>query len=415
MHTLPFFDGHFHLTQMAYFERAVDLKDVNGSIELVESLSEAISDRGVLGFHFVEWESFNGKLLLDEVSSTLPVIVLRTCLHKAWLNQAAIDKFGHLLSHIGEDGSVVENDIWTLLDAFFSDDGFDELVVSVIRKLQAYGVAGGIEMGVSPDVGRRVAGIASRLGFLYFYYLRDDGDPLDCFGDVSCLGIKLFADGSLGAETAYIPQGYVSGSGEGMLLWDEDRLASVISRWHMAGLSVAIHAIGSGAISATVSAFRKVLYRNPAPHRHRIEHLQVLYPGAITDMRELHIVPSIQPTFSHELEWAIKKVPTSLRCGLYRWADFVNEFPLVLVGTDAPVYGFSPVDVLDGLVNEYYWRSVGLEPGNVDFPKALEVMTEHGWRYVGVPISEDYVRAEWREFPTLLKRLIVGGREVWRA
>ncbi len=400
---------------MAYFSRAVDLKNVGGEDELIRILTDSLSEQGVLGFHFVEWDGFKGKPLLDKVSSDLPVVVLRTCLHKAWLNQVAIERFGSVIGEIADDGSIVEGSIWKLLDAFFSDRQFDALVSKTISRLQSLGVAGGIEMGVSPEIGRRVSEIARNMGFMYFYYLRDDYDPLDCFGDLACLGVKLFADGSLGAETAFIPEGYASGSGKGIPLWDKEELISIIDRWHTAGLSVAVHAIGNGAVALVVSAFKEVLYNHPAPHRHRIEHLQLLYPGALEDMKSLGLIPSIQPTFSHELSWAVKKVPSSLRCGLYRWADFVRSFPLVLIGTDAPVYGFSPVDVLDGLVNAYYWRGVGLEPASVSLAEAVEVMTEHGWRYVGVPTAEDYIRAEWKEFPVSLRKLIVGGREVWSA
>ncbi len=411
MITLPFIDAHFHPLQMAYFRNAVDLEGVQNKDELKRKLEDV--DDPIVGFHFVEFPGFSGDVLTNLFPSR-PAIIIRTCLHKLWMNDSAIEKFGQGLE-IAEDGSVVEDGVWTVIDRVYNHYG--DVKRKLVRDLFVYllflGIAGGVEMGVSPEEGRFMAETAAEVGFEYFYFVKSQYDPLDCMGDSRCLGLKLFADGSLGARTAALKEPYSDDPlATGILNMSDEEMYKKVKVWHEAGYDVAVHVIGDRALSQVIRIFRDVLKDSPRPHRHRVEHLQVMYPGAIHDIYALGLISSIQPTFSIEIPWALQRVGRERMHVSYRWRELI-EGGNVLIGTDAPVYGVKPYDVINGLTDASFWRDINLEPSSVSLGKAIDLYTEGNMRYLGLITSPDLYRVEWKVFPYEVSKVISGGRVVY--
>ncbi|GEM_PF-643387 len=414
MFTLPFIDAHFHPLQLAYFRSAVDLKDVDDEKSLINTLEKA--GEPVLGYHFVEYEGFSGGDVLTRYFPKTPVIVIRTCLHKLWMNAVAIKRFGDGLS-VSDDGSVVEDGVWTVIDRVFST--YQDVKESIVRDMFIYllslGIVGGVEMGVSPDDGEFMARIAEDVGFQYFYFVKSQYDPLDCFGKQRCLGLKLFADGSLGARTAAMEEDYSDNSGgKGILNWDDELLYMKMKTWHDAGYDIAVHVIGDRALRQVLGTYRRVLMESPRPHRHRVEHLQIMYPGAVKEIADMGLYASIQPTFSPEIPWAIQRVGKHRMAYGYRWKELIYS-TYTLIGTDAPVYGVSPTDVIRGLTNDRYWKDADLEPASVSLGKAVDLYTVGNMRYLGLITDLDMYRVEWDVFPTKVKKVVSCGKVVYES
>ncbi len=412
MVTLPFIDAHFHPLQLAYFRSAVDLKNVQDEKSLVDALEKA--NEPILGYHFVEYEGFSGGDVLTRYFPDVPVIVIRTCLHKLWMNAEAVKRFGEGVQ-IADDGSVVEEGVWTVIDKVF--DSYKDVKKNIVRDMFTYllsmGIVGGVEMGVSPDDGEFMSHVAEDIGFHYFYFVKSQYDPLDCFGKQRCLGLKLFADGSLGARTAAMIDEYSDSPGEkGILNWDDEHLYMKMKQWHDAGYDISIHVIGDRALEQVMRVYRHVLAESPRPHRHRIEHLQIMYPGAIKDITDMGLYASIQPTFSPEIPWAIERVGRHRMAYGYRWKELIDS-TFTLIGTDAPVYGVSPIDVIDGLINDKYWKDVNLEPASVSLGKAVDLYTAGNMRYLGLFTDLDIYRVEWDIFPIKVKKVISSGKVVY--
>ena len=416
MVTFPFIDAHFHPLQLSYFTYGIDLTGVNNEEKLLKKLDESDNtDNHVLGFHFVEFPGFLGRDSLNKFSKDIPVVVVRTCLHKLWMNDKAIEVYGRKLS-INDDGSVIEGDVWIVIDRFFRSLGKsrEDLIRNMFLGLLSKGIVGGIEMGIDVEDGELMSNIADEVGFEYFYFVKSDYDPISCLGARRCLGVKLFADGSLGARTAALIEDYADSPGEkGVLNWRDEELYAIMKLWHEAGYDISVHAIGDRALSQVLKIYRALLLEFPRPHRHRVEHLQVMYPGAIEDMKTMAIYASIQPTFTPEIPWAIERLGKERMAYAYRWRELIENVP-TLIGTDAPVYTYEPIDVLNGLTNDSYWLKFNLEPSSISLGKAIDIYTVTNMHYLGLITDTDLYRVEWSEFPYKVKKVVSKGRVVYQ-
>jgi predicted amidohydrolase YtcJ len=123
-------------------------------------------------------------------------------------------------------------------------------------------------------------------------------------------GIKLFADGSGGARTAWVWQDWnhdrhgVDEGNRGYPAMEPTLLRDLISFYHEAGLHMGIHAIGDRAIDWTVAALTVALIRNPRQGmRHAIIHANIPTDLAMDTMAALQenfdaAYPEAQPGFT---------------------------------------------------------------------------------------------------------------------
>lgn len=109
-------------------------------------------------------------------------------------------------------------------------------------------------------------------------------------------GIKLFADGALGARTAAIGKQYLDGGG-GMLLCDAPELEREFEAAAADGLAVAVHAIGELAIARVIEA-AGAAYAKGFKTAVRIEHAQFITTEQARKAKSLGITLSMQPNFS---------------------------------------------------------------------------------------------------------------------
>ena len=108
---------------------------------------------------------------------------------------------------------------------------------------------------------------------------------------------KLVADGVLSARTAALLAPYADAPDDsGFMVTEFDDLAASVTRFHEAGIPVAIHAIGDRAVRASLDAFEAAAERGPRPEvADRIEHIEVLDPDDAPRFRELGVLASFNP------------------------------------------------------------------------------------------------------------------------
>ncbi len=131
-----------------------------------------------------------------------------------------------------------------------------------------------------------------------------DADPARC----RVAGVKIFADGALGARTAAIRGAYhgepfPAAGWSGVLTYRPSRLSEMVRRAHEEGWSVAIHAIGDHALDLAMQA----LEGTDEPSRHRIEHAMIADEAQIDRLAKLGCFVCVQPEFLADFEEAYRK------------------------------------------------------------------------------------------------------------
>lgn len=110
---------------------------------------------------------------------------------------------------------------------------------------------------------------------------------------------KIFSDGALTTRTAALREPFAdSPDNTGLLIWEPKVLGDMIRRAHLAGWQIGTHAIGDRAIQVVLDCYEAALKEKPrGDHRHRIEHCMLLDDELAQRIRQLGVVPTIQPGF----------------------------------------------------------------------------------------------------------------------
>ena len=139
------------------------------------------------------------------------------------------------------------------------------------------------------------------------------------FGDdvFKIQGIKILADGSLGARTAWLTKPYADQPDQqGFPNIGKEELTELVKLADATDLQLAIHGIGDATIDMIFDVFQETEIRDRG---HRIEHLSVLRPDQIKRMKDLGLYASVQPHFVISDWWAME------RLGMER-ASFIHPF-----------------------------------------------------------------------------------------
>lgn len=119
---------------------------------------------------------------------------------------------------------------------------------------------------------------------------------------VAVRGVKLFADGAIGAGTAAMHEEYLTG-GNGRLIYPPEELQRRISMADDAGYPVAIHSIGDRCTDLVLDCFE----RTADATKHRIEHVMVLSDAQIARIKSVGCNVTLQPEFLHHFAQTYKR------------------------------------------------------------------------------------------------------------
>lgn len=173
-------------------------------------------------------------------------------------------------------------------------------------------------------------------------------DDLRALGIVSTLGddqlqlhgVKLYADGSVIARTAYMGA-HVCGdrpNPDGYLYHEPAELAQLITTAHRMGLRTATHAQGELPINIVldgVAAGRAAIPRTGL--RHRIEHCGFPSEEQVDRMAQLGVVPVPQPTQIHLYGDSLMEDFGEMGGRFYPYGSFQRVGLPIILSSDAPV------------------------------------------------------------------------------
>ena len=371
-----FTDTHCHPFELGWLKRSVDLRgtgNIGGlQLKVLAAVQKARPGEWVTGMGW-DHETFPEKRLpnrgdIDGVSPVNPVAITRVCGHITLLNGRAIETLC-LESRSGAEydrdatgamtGIVRERaqeDVFRRIPSKDAQKCLDDLL-SAESEAVRYGLTT-VHCILSSDAFREeLEALAARLADgspspRYRVYI-----PADAMehvaqtrmreklrGDQTRInGVKLYADGSLGASTAALREPYSDDpSNSGLLRYGDEELAEVIGRADSAGYQVIIHAIGDRAIEQAIDALTPVV-GGGNPHRHRVEHASLLPPDLRSKMKKLGIRAAIQPSFVVSDSWAVRRLGEDRVRDLYPFRSMLKERIPLSGSSDAPVETLSPV------------------------------------------------------------------------
>jgi len=359
-----FTDSHVHFPTWSLGQRDLSLE---GAASLAEALDRVRRDarqeawiRGQ-GWRSVDWEAQPTKEALDEVTGAVPAALWAKDLHSLWLNSAALALAG---GDLEVDGGVVERDergeptgvlreeaAWRFRERFPSvpEDAWLAVTRAGVKLASSRGVTAVHDKDGwigAPGIFQRLherEGLTLRVWQSLPWRKLPELEALDLrsgFGDEYLrLGyLKVFMDGTLGSQTAWMLDG------SGVEITSGEELAEIVRRAARAGWPVAVHAIGDRANREALDAFEATRAEwEPAGLRHRVEHAQCVAPEDLPRFAELGVACSVQ--FSHapsdrdlaDRFWAGRL------SGAYAFRSLRESGAVLVNGSDAPIEELDPL------------------------------------------------------------------------
>ncbi len=368
-------DSHCHPFEYGWLKRSVDLRGTSNitgiRLRLYSAVQKAKPGEWVTGMGW-DQETFSdgrmpNRLDLDDVSPNNPVAIARICGHIALLNGNAIEALG-LQSRVGRE---YERDSAGELTGIVKEAALAEVFDKVPRSaeraasdLQSVEVEAGrlglttLHCILSPEgFAEELEGLAGldssgslSLRFRVYVppealdYVESKGFRKKMNNDRLRLnGVKIYADGSLGARTAALREPYSDDpSNTGILRQSDEELEALVDRIDTMGYQAIIHAIGDRAVEQAIGALAGVA-GTKNPRRHRIEHASLLPKDLRSRMAHHGISATVQPLFITSDTWAVDRLGEERAGDLYPLKSMLDDGLVASGSSDSPVESMSPV------------------------------------------------------------------------
>ncbi len=366
-----FIDAHMHLSEYATSRQQLDLRNVHSIRELRSRLGlfasskkegEWIVGRG-WDQELFEEHRWPTKEDIDDIVPRNPTLLFRVCGHAALANSKALEIAGIDAKTPNPPGGVIERKPDGTLTGILKESAielvrrhipkptFNELLCSIrdaLFELARYGVTCICTMSCDEQLLKvlwtlyEMNSLPIRVRiFLPSALIERAARLKDKVKNpyLKILGIKLFADGSLGARTAFLREPYADADTRGSLCTDPQALRENLHKAEALGLQVAIHAIGDGALEKVIEIYE----REGTPFmRHRIEHASITPPDLVKRMRSLGVVAVVQPHFIISDWWVVERVGPSRAPWVYAFRTLLLADVPLAFSTDAPVEPVNP-------------------------------------------------------------------------
>jgi predicted amidohydrolase YtcJ len=260
--------------------------------------------------------------------------------------ETAVRRFGRVLLELGvtgvhDPGSLSPGDPLGPLELYgrMADGG--DLPIRVHASIRADGIDPAIERGLASDsvLGEDDSGWA-RMGWL-----------------------KLFADGTLGSQTAALLSPRDGSDDRGVFRTSPEELAELAGRAAAGGIATQIHAIGDAAVRAALDVLGPTTPR--VAFMPRLEHVQLCHADDRARFASLGVAASVQPVHIREdaatarRDWGDRAESWG-----YTYRSLLEAAAVVAFGTDAPI---EPIDPWPGIALAVLRRDPSWAPDAAPF------------------------------------------------
>jgi len=378
---LPGFnDAHVHFVSGGFSLLGIDLRKARNAQEFRNILQEYAAKlppgRWITGgdWDHEAWpeKKWPTKELIDDVTPQNPVLVSRLDGHISLANSLALkmagidkntpDPFGGFIARddkSSEPTGILKDNAANLVYRFIPSPSPAE-VLEAARAAQEHALSVGVtslqDMNPSTEELRIYQQMYREGEIKVRLYVFQPGHLIRELGDVGIQmafgnawlrvgGIKLYADGSMGAGSALFYQPYEDDpSTSGLAIQPKDELIRLVTQADSVGLQIALHAIGDKANTWALDAFEQAAQHNGRrDSRHRIEHAQVVLEKDLPRFAELGVIASVEPSHCiDDMRWAEQRIGARAKQS-YLWKSFADHHASMAFGTDWSVEPLNPM------------------------------------------------------------------------
>jgi len=381
-------DGHLHLAGAALAAGEIDLGGAStlaAALELVAGAAARIPAPGWIegsGWDQRRWGAWPTADALERVAPGRLIALRSADHHSVWASQAALGAAGIDASTADPEGGVIrrasdgspEGVLLENAGGLVEDlipppepEAIARAVRTYARELLAFGIVGVHDPGsLAMDPTNRAHAVyvglaeADDLPIRVHACIRADGlDHAIADGRRSGIALapgtdgrlemgwlKLFADGTLGSQTAALLDPIEGAeASRGLFTTPPEELASLSRRAADAGIATMIHAIGDAAVREALTALAPTAAA--VSFMPRLEHVQLCHPEDRPRFKALGIAASVQPVHLRadaakaRRDWGARAESAG-----YAWRSLLDTGAVVAFGTDAPV---EPADPWPGI------------------------------------------------------------------
>ena len=378
-----FIDAHIHLLDAAYRAHHIDATgciNEDAVADLVrQRAAQTPPGQWILGGQWDKnlWpgQQFPGRASLDAAAPAHPVALWSKDGHLLWVNSLALQRAGITAETPEPSNGAILRDGADNPTGILQEEEATGLVYRVIDRRDPV-LTRALTQRILKELQRcgitAIHDIEGRDALRLFQQLCDEGElgvrvrmilPRHVLPELRAIGlqagfgddmlrlggIKIFADGTLGSQTAAMLQSFENNPGNrGILTIPEQEMKETVRAAAEMGISIAIHAIGDRAARVALDAIEQArgFAIGHGRLRYRLEHVQLIAPEDLRRMRRLGVIASVQPFHAvadrdiAERYWGKRH----RRAYAYRTMQQMG-IPLAF-GSDAPVEIFDPLRIL---------------------------------------------------------------------
>jgi len=371
-------DSHLHLLKLAETTSMVDCETdtLDQCLERIREFARSLPQNSWVrghGWNQNLWrKGFGTAEMLDSVTDGRPAYLTAKSLHAAWVNHKALalagiddqtpDPPGGIIQRNtsgNPTGILFEAEGMALVETIINHPNLLEncrKINALIPELWKMGLVGAHDfdgfdcwqaLNFIHQQGNLHFRVCKHIPYSHMTEFIEAGLRTDFGTEFLHLGgIKLFADGALGPQTAAMLKPYEDTSETGKLLLTADEIFDIGKLAVNNGLALAIHAIGDRANNVVLNAFEKIRAHELAHHlphyRHRIEHVQIIDPKDLPRLAQLDIIASVQPVHAPS-DMKMADLYLGKRAEhAYAYRDIMASGATTIFGSDAPVEPANP-------------------------------------------------------------------------
>lgn len=387
-----FNDSHMHLLNLGNTMRMCPLGDAHSLQELLSRLRVFMEDKHLDEHQWLLGRGWNQDLFhpatgmptrdaLDTVSRDVPICIVRCCGHALCVNSRALTMLGLDETTPCPEGGTIGKDETGRLNGLFMDAAMPlvqgklptptvtdmkEMLVAAMDRLSSVGITSCqtddllcfdnvpwqnvlraySELDAEGKMSVRVYEQSQFTtpeelqSFLDAGYKTGIGNKWFRIGP-----LKLLGDGSLGARTALLRDGYADAPEEkGLALFTQEQFDAMITLAHKNGMQCAVHVIGDGVLDRVLSAYEKAFRLFPREdHRSGLIHVQLTRPEQLEKIRALNLCAHVQTIFiDYDTHIVHQRAGEKLAATSYAFSTMQRMGIPLSNGTDCPVEAPDP-------------------------------------------------------------------------